>query len=77
MVPGSSPPTFFSLETHQERYTSIHHTTTSQGPKKSVVDGMKGLGKIKVNDINRVVVVHHARHRFLEDHQIGETGPMG
>ncbi len=26
-----------------------------------------GLGKIKVDDINRVAFVHHALHRFLED----------
>ncbi len=42
--------------------------------KKSVVDGVKGLGEIKVDNINLVNLVHHARHRFLEDQQIGEAG---
>ncbi len=41
--------------------------------KKSVVDGVKGLGKIKVDNINCVTVDHNACHRFLEDQQIGET----
>ncbi len=45
--------------------------------KKSAADGVKGLGKIKVDNINWVTLVHHARHRFLEDQQMGETGPMG
>ncbi len=44
--------------------------------KKSVIDGVKGFGKIKVDDINCVTLAHHVRHRFLEDQQIGETGPM-
>ncbi len=35
--------------------------------KKSVVHVIKGLGKIKVDDINRVAFVRHALHRFLED----------
>ncbi len=47
------------------------------GQKKSVVDGVKGLGKIKVDNINCVTLIHHVRHRFLEDQQIGETGPTG
>ncbi len=47
------------------------------GQKKSVVDGVKGLGKIKVDNINCVTLVHQARHRFLDDQQIGETGPTG
>ncbi len=47
------------------------------GQKKSVVDRVKGLGKIKVDHINCVSLVHHARHRFLVDQQIGETGPTG
>ncbi len=42
---------------------------------KSVVDGVKGLGKIKVDNMNCVTFVHHASHRFLEGQQIGETGP--
>ncbi len=42
---------------------------------KSVVNGLKGLGKIKVDNINGVTLVRHARHRFLEDQRIGETGP--
>ncbi len=46
-------------------------------PKKFVVDEVKGLSKIKVDDINCVAFGHHARHRFLEDQQIGETGPLG
>ncbi len=45
--------------------------------KKAVVDGVKGLGKIKVGNTNRVAFVHHTRHRYLEDQQIGETGPAG
>ncbi len=45
--------------------------------KKSVIDGVKGLGKIEADYINCVTLVHHARHRFLEDQQIGETGPTG
>ncbi len=45
--------------------------------KKYVVDGVKGLGKTKVDNINCVTLVHNARHRFLEDQQIGETGPTG
>ncbi len=45
--------------------------------KKSVADGVKGLCKIKVDNINCVTLVHHARHRFLEDQQVGETGPTG
>ncbi len=47
------------------------------GQKKSVVHGVKRLGKIKVDNINCVTLVYHARHRFLEDQQIGETGPTG
>ncbi len=43
--------------------------------KKSVVDGVKGLGKIKVDNINCVTLVYHARHRYLKGKQIGETGP--
>ncbi len=30
-------------------------------------DVIKGLSKIKVDDINRVAFVRHALHRFLED----------
>ncbi len=44
--------------------------------KKSVVNGVKGLNKIKVERINCVTFIHHAHHRFFEDQQIGETGPM-
>ncbi len=43
--------------------------------KKSVVDGVKGLDKFEVDNINCLTFVHHARHRFLEDQLIGETGP--
>ncbi len=32
-----------------------------------MVDGLKGIGKIKVNDINYVAFVFHVHHRFLED----------
>ncbi len=42
-----------------------------------MIYAVKGLAKIKVEDINCVTLVHHARHRFLEDQQIGETGPTG
>ncbi len=42
-----------------------------------MVDGFKGLGKTKVDNINCVTLVHHARHHFLEDQHIGETEPMG
>ncbi len=45
--------------------------------KKSVVYGVKGLGKIRGDDINCVAFVNHARHHFLEDQQIGETGLTG
>ncbi len=38
--------------------------------KISVVDGVKGLGKIKVDNNNCVTVV-------LEGQQIGKTGPTG
>ncbi len=38
-----------------------------------MVAGVKGVGKIKVDDINCGAFFHHARHRFLEDQQIGET----
>ncbi len=41
--------------------------------KKSAVDGLKVLGKVSV--INCVTFIHHARHRLLEDQQIGEAGP--
>ncbi len=40
--------------------------------KKSVIGGVKGFVKI-----NCVAFVHRTRHRFLEDQQIGETGPTG
>ncbi len=40
-----------------------------------MVDGVKGLGKIKVDNINCVTLVYHALHRFLEDKQIGEKRP--
>ncbi len=40
----------------------------------SVINGVKGLAKIKADDISCVTLVHHARHRLLEDQQIGETG---
>ncbi len=43
--------------------------------KKSVVDVVKGICKINEDNINCVSLVHHARHRFLEDQQIGWTGP--
>ncbi len=43
--------------------------------KKSVLDGVKGLGKIKIDKISCGAFVHHARHRKLEEQQIGETGP--
>ncbi len=39
--------------------------------KNSVVDGVTCLRKIKVDNINCVALVYHARHRFLEDQQIG------
>ncbi len=39
---------------------------------KSVIGGVKGFVKISC-----VAFVHHARHRFLEGQQIGETGPTG
>ncbi len=42
-----------------------------------VIDGVKGPSKIKVTDINCEALVQHARHRFLEDQEIGETGPTG
>ncbi len=42
-----------------------------------MADGDKGLGKSKTNDITYVVFIHYARHRFLEDQHIGETGPAG
>ncbi len=42
-----------------------------------MVDEVKGLSKIKVDDINFVAFVYHAQHRFLVDQQIGETGPLG
>ncbi len=45
--------------------------------KESVIDGVKGLGKIKLDDINCVTIIDHVRYRFLEDQQIGETGPTG
>ncbi len=44
--------------------------------KKFVTDGVKGLGKFKIDDINYVGYVHYARHRFFEERQIGDTGPM-
>ncbi len=76
MVPESSPPTC-TLETRPERYASIHRTAEEVHfrLKKPVIDGVKGLGKIKVDNINCVAFVQHARHRFLEVQQIGETGP--
>ncbi len=45
------------------------------GQNKSVGDGIKGLGKVKVDNINCVTLVYHMRHRFLEDHPTGETRP--
>ncbi len=77
--PECSSPTC-NLETRPERYTSIQCTKTEGlhfGQKESVVDGVKGLGKIKVDNINCVTLVHHAHHRFLKDQQIRETGPTG
>ncbi len=39
--------------------------------KKSVVDGVKGFGKIKIDDISCGAFAHQARHRKLEEQQIG------
>ncbi len=41
-----------------------------------MVDGVKDIGKIKVDDISCLALIHHARNRFLEDEQVGETDPM-
>ncbi len=67
-------------ECSPERYASMHDDITkTEGlhfrQKKSVVDGVKGLGQIKVYNINCMTLVHHARHRYLENQQIGGTGP--
>ncbi len=81
-------PRVFSTDMHsrdptrQVCFNSTHDDITKTeglhfGQKKSVVDGVKGLGKIKVDIINCVTLVYHARHRFLEDQQIGESGPTG
>ncbi len=43
--------------------------------KKSAIDGVKFLGKVNV--INCVIFIQHARHRLLEDQQVGEAGPTG
>ncbi len=40
-----------------------------------MVDGGKGLGKIKIDAINSGALAHHARHRSDEEQPIGETGP--
>ncbi len=75
MAHECSPPTC-TLETQPERHTSIIKTEGRHFcQKKSVLDRVKGLGKIKVDNINCVTLVHHARHRFLEDQQIGAAGP--
>ncbi len=50
---------------------------TSFSANKFVIYGFKGLCKIKVEDIDCVTLVHHARHHFLEDLQIGAVGPTG
>ncbi len=77
MAPECSPQTC-TLEARPERYDDI---TKTEGfhlrQKKSAIDGVKGVGKTEVDDINCVTLVHHARRRFLEDLQIGETGPTG
>ncbi len=60
---------------------SLDPSTTRQHQKDRrtlilpyVINVVKGLAKIKVDDINCVTLVHHARHRLLEDQQIGDTG---
>ncbi len=81
IVPEITPPTF-ALETRPVRYASIQRTMASSRPKdfiftkKPMVDGVKDIGKIKVDDISCLAFIHHARNRFLEDEQVGETGPM-
>ncbi len=57
-------------------HASIQRTTTEGlhfGQKKSVVDGVKGLSKIKVDNINCVILIHRVHHLCIEDQQIGET----
>ncbi len=80
MVLEITPPTF-ALETRPVRYASIQRTMTSPRPKdfifakKPMVDGVKDIGKSKVHGIHCLAFIHHARHRYLEDEQVGETGP--
>ncbi len=77
MVPESSPPYVNSRDPSSEvcfnppsdDITKIEGLHVSK--KKSVVDVVTGLGKVKGNDILCVAFFHHVRHRFLEDQQIG------
>ncbi len=41
--------------------------------RKSVVYVARGFGKINVDNIKFIVIVHHTRHRFPEDQPFGET----
>ncbi len=54
-----------------------HSIVFTDGCDGTNVDGVKSLGKSNVDDINFMVYVHHVRHHFLEDQQIGEAGPTG
>ncbi len=71
-VPESSLPTC-TLVTRLEGYASIHHTMASLSPKdlilakKSLVDMVKGHGKIKVYIINCTAFVHHTCNSLLRD----------
>ncbi len=77
VVPESSPPTC-TLNTRSGRYASIHRTTTPHWQKDfSFLKINLWLTESKVDDINCVAFVHHARHRFFVHQEIGETGPTG
>ncbi len=61
------------LQSTVRRHLPVRNSSLS--PKKSVIDGVKVFGKVNV--INCVTFIHHARHHLLEDQQIGEAGRTG
>ncbi len=74
--PECSPPTC-ARETRPENYFNSPHDDIIKTEehhfrqKKSVIDGVKGLGKIKADNIKCETLVHYARHRFLKTISLG------
>ncbi len=78
---GALVNTTVHLNGSREFFTDVYSRDPSRklcfDPPHDDITKTEGFGKIKVDNINCVSLVHHVRHRFLEDQQIGETGPTG